>query len=1216
MCARVYQLNIVKQIMKYTILFHLFAIVFLSTICPVSVKAFRCPTGLTGDQGSNGINGQSCYNFVQPPNDNCTHGGIRIYCPAQVSMPNLFICKQIPVNGTDGIDGSIGPIGPIGPIGQTGPPGPNNPTADNTGSIGQEDLKWARVFAVDSFFNNSIVSGTIDAENVNVDGTLTVGSITSNFGGHVNMNSITVTGETTLAGVETTTLDTSGLANLNSAHVNNTLQVSGMTTLIGGAAASTLSVSGPSTLNSIDVTTSLSVGSTLEVSAESTLAGVTATTLDTSGLATLNSLHVNGGASIVESISATSLTVAGTPFNPYDPGALTQSMVPEVANTLSIGTLAKPLASVYTNRIYSNFTMISASMSDTGTVVAGALIVNTTALVKEGLSVDGMSNLAGGITTGTLAVSESATINSLAVTSGASIGTTLGVIGTSTLAGVTATTLSTSGLATLESASIGTTLVVSGASTLAQVAASSLSVSGSSTLNSIAITTGATVGTSLAVSGASTLAGVTATTLSTSGLATLNSLGVTNAATVGTTLGVSGTSTLAAVNSGNTAITGTLSASGATIFTAGTASGSTISGTVVVTGGVGISGAVNIGDGLFVTGGGVNIEGGATITGGLSAGSVTSDNGVTAAGPISTTLGIDSTSTTTGSLIVSGGAGVSGAINVGGPLTIDDLVLKGGTFITYYSTGTITQIGKNVIGSGTAFVSGMVGGQVYIGAFKTCTVTAFVSATNITCSLGQTISSATGYSIAYNLVGGSSYGISPTGNLFLRPAGGTSSTASVTAIQIFPNNGGSAGGTVNIDIATFDSSVNYPNARMSWTDNDFGADFRLWSKIPTSDTNPLSNSFSVLANGQVTMSANIPSGSDTAGTLVVTGGVGVSGNLNVGGSGAFTGTVTATAGTGSSSPTTGTVIVNGGVGVSQNVNMGGKLEVGGTTTLSGGATVNGGLTVTNFVNISSGAIQLNTDSEGTVQAVKLLLSDSISTDNGAISSNGAGALTAASLSTDIFKLPTGTITSGNVLTSDGTGKGIWAPLTGGGSVTSVSAADSSVTVTPTSGVVTVAATGNFGASAAISGGTLSLGSIPIVLETLTVIITPAQIFAMTTTSPVTVIPSVAGKFPKVLGCTLLTGGVTFTGGSTPVYNLNGWDAAATTSLGNSAGVSTSIFTTDVPVVISTLQVGIGLQGYLASNVYGTTLSLILLSGTTYSGGGADLTIRVLFYYAM
>lgn len=428
-----------------------------------------------------------------------------------------------------------------------------------------------------------------------------VSGASATFTNAVNAANANITNTVTSATVTTTTLGASGVATLNSANVTNNATVGG-----------TLGVTGASTLSSLAVTNNATVGGTLNVTGASTMStlssgsvtatsgGVSTTTLNATG-------QINGtgglqivGNSALSTVStsdltstthtATSLYVkAGTVLNNASSAGSYQSFnnitagqnYTEFVNNRGGGA---PVGGFrfYTNTIAGTPTLLFTINSDGSGTFAGG--VSTAAGNFTTLTVTGNSTLAGTTAT-TLSTSGAATFSSATITNNAAVGGTLAVTGTSTFAGANATTLTTSGAATLNSAAVttnatvGGTLAVTGTSTLAGASATTLSTSGAATLNSATVTNNATVGGTLAVAGTSTLAATNATTLTSSGVATLNSAAVTNNATVGGTLGVTGTTTLA----GATATT--LSTSGAaTLNSASVTTNATVGGTLAVTG--------------------------------------------------------------------------------------------------------------------------------------------------------------------------------------------------------------------------------------------------------------------------------------------------------------------------------------------------------------------------------------------------------------------------------------------------------------------------------------------------------------------------------------------------------------------------------------------------------------------------------------------------------
>jgi hypothetical protein len=103
--------------------------------------------------------------------------------------------------------------------------------------------------------------------------------------------------------------------------------------------------------------------------------------------------------------------------------------------------------------------------------------------------------------------------------------------------------------------------------------------------------------------------------------------------------------------------------------------------------------------------------------------------------------------------------------------------------------------------------------------------------------------------------------------------------------------------------------------------------------------------------------ANIPSTTTGNGTLVVAGGVGVSGAVNIGSGLNAGGAIRFTQNAASSSTSTGTLVITGGVGVSGDVNIGGSISVTSSASL-GGLEVNGLSTffpVTEILDTKTGA---------------------------------------------------------------------------------------------------------------------------------------------------------------------------------------------------------------------------------------------------------------------
>jgi hypothetical protein len=483
-----------------------------------------------------------------------------------------------------------------------------------------------------------------------------------------------------------------------------------------------------------------------------------------------------------------------------------------------------------------------------------------------------------------------------------------------------------------------------------------------------------------------------------------------------------------------------LAAQGAVTFTAGTPSTNSATGSVVVTGGVGVSENLNVAGtttttGLTATGtvslspantdvtltptgtGTVNIRPSAAV------GNIDNMNigvNVAASGRftiITTTSGTASTSTSTGDVIVTGGVGVGGAIYAGSiqNTPIGSTTAASGTFTSITASGTtdlngiVTIDGANVsttispTGTGSVTINPATAGNINnmnvgastrgTGAFTTLTannaVTFTANTTSSSTSTGAVVvTGGVGIGGALN-VGGQ---LTVTGDLVVN---GTTSTINSTTITVddieielgsvaSPTDTTANGGGIRLRGGT-DKTIQWVQSTGRWTFNQPVAATSIQG-TPIGSTAASTGAFTTLtANNAVTFTQGTASSSTSTGTLVVTGGVGVSGRVSATDltvTNAISGSITGNAatvtngvytsgdqtiagvktfsstivgsingnaatvtngvyttgnqsisgvktfnnGTASTNTTTGSVVVTGGVGISGNLNIGGSFS--------------------------------------------------------------------------------------------------------------------------------------------------------------------------------------------------------------------------------------------------------------------------------------------------
>ena len=388
----------------------------------------------------------------------------------------------------------------------------------------------------------------------------------------------------------------------------------------------------------------------------------------------------------------------------------------------------------------------------------------------------------------------------------------------------------------------------------------------------------------------------------------------------------------------NTVLTGNVSIYGQeTIFNI-TDSSSISTGALIINGGVGISKTVNIGGNLFV-------NRNSLFTGSVGVLSDTSLNG-----NLYVNSTVPSTNSTTGAVIISGGVGIGGNINIAKNTTIlGNIFMPTLSTTAYLNTVNITGNNYNalyVIGS--SILNGNIsiyGQEIIYNITDSSSISTGALIVNGGVGISKTVNIGGNLFVNQNSLFTGSVGVlsdtSLNGNLYVNSS--TQSNNTTTGAVII-SGGVGIGGNINIaknttvlgnifmPILTTTAYLNTVNI----TGNNYNALYVIGSSI-------LNGNISLY--GQETIYNTTDSYSISTGALIINGGVGISKTVNIGGNlfvnknSLFTGSVGVLSDTSlngnlyvnsstqSNNTTTGAVIISGGVGVSKTVNIGGDLSV-------------------------------------------------------------------------------------------------------------------------------------------------------------------------------------------------------------------------------------------------------------------------------------------------